>query len=138
MRQIKTLDYADARKVVASVIEEASVSGSPVAVAIIGISDNLIAFGAMDDVLPVSIQLAMNKAHTALALQQDTISLEGKDPANFTDSRFTCFGGGVLICDRGIIIGAVGVSGRKSRRSGRDTESQDHELAFCAAKGFML
>ena len=88
--------------------------------AVVGSNGVMIAFAAMDNVLPASVQVAQNKAYTAVMGGRDTIEWENKphgfDGRNFTDPRFTCFGGGVILTtDDGIIIGAIGVSGRTSK-----------------------
>lgn len=136
----------DAMRAIKEVIEAAkkdlgSEKGQPVAVAVMGSNFKLIAMAAMDGVMPVSVDLCIKKAYTALAGQRDTIEWEkeertGLDGRNFADPNWTCFGGGVLVKGHnGKVIGAVGVSGRLSCRP-KDMEipPQDHELAKIAAK----
>jgi glc operon protein GlcG len=139
MLDFKTLNLDDALLIIGAVRREAEEAVSkgrdkPVAIAVIGLDGRLIAFVAMDGVTPVSIQLAINKAHTAIVGSRDTVEWEGMgvDAQNFTDPQFTCFGGGVLVRDRkGNIVGAAGVSGRKSKKPKKDVTGipQDHELA---------
>lgn len=146
MLDFKTLNLDDALLIIGAIRREAEKAVSkdrdkPVAIAVIGLDGRLIAFAAMDGVTPVSIQLAINKAHTAIVGTRDTVEWEGMgvDAQNFTDPQFTCFGGGVLIRDRkGKVVGAIGVSGRKSKKDVRGIP-QDHELAdigsVCFRKG---
>ena len=116
--------------------------GDPVAIAIVGSDGGLIAFEAMDRVFPISRELAIKKAETALKSGCSTLKWEkegGLDCRNFGDSGFTCFGGGVPIIrpywfgqrsgSRYLVLGAVGVSGRNSHKGKEDTTAQDHELA---------
>lgn len=136
MRSFQTLDISDARLIIER-IQQATIDdgGAPVAVAVVDSAGRLIAFEAMEDVLPVSTTLAQNKAYTAIAGRRDTKEWadKGRDPSLFTDPRFTCFAGGVVVAVEGGIVGAVGVSGRRGSLddlSPSDTKrAQDHELA---------
>ena len=124
MRHLKSMDLRTAQNIIALIVEKAYVDqGDPVAVAVVGNDGRLIAFAAMDGVMPLSIALAQNKAYTALIGSRDTsyweynFDLKGQ---NFTDEKFTCFDGGVLVeiteekQEETYIIGGIGVSGRKS------------------------
>ena len=80
--------------------------GAPVAIAIVGDHDNLLIFGAMDGVLPISTKLAQNKAHSAIAFQRDTLNWKDKNSnfiLNTTDPNFTTFPGGIIIKYQGIV-----------------------------------
>lgn len=137
MLDLKTLSLDDALLIIRAVrrvAEEAVSEGhdEPVAIAIAGSDGRLIAFVAMDGVMPVSIQLAINKAHTAIVGSRDTIEWQemGVGAQNFTDPQFTCFGGGVLIRNKeSKVVGAIGVSGRKSRADINTRIPQDQDLA---------
>jgi len=117
----------------------------PVAIAVIGSDQGLIAFRAMDHVFPVSRKLAIKKAWTALMGACDTLYWQRQEEQgklvgrNFANPDFTCFGGGVVIMDSrlsGSIIGAIGVSGRNSSRVDEDEPPQDHELACIGLEAF--
>jgi len=121
-------------------IERVAVENSdqPVAIAVMGHDFGLIAFWAMDSVLPISRKLAIQKAYTALVGSRDTLYWERQEKEgklvgrNFVDPDFTCFGGGIVILENrpdGQIVGAIGVSGRNSSRVNEDEPPQDHELA---------
>ena len=95
MREVKTIDLSDAQVIVNQVLEEAQKNGGdPVAVAVVGSDGRLVAFAAMDGVMPVSVEVAINKAYTAVVGQHDTLFWErapaGFDGRNFVDSKFTC------------------------------------------------
>jgi len=112
--------------------------GGPIAVTLVGADGRRIASASMEGVMPVSVGLDENKAYTAILGQRSTLEWEekGLDGRNFTDTRFTCFGGGVPIKIKGKIIGAVGVSGRHSSKKDlpADAPLQDHELALQGVK----
>lgn len=112
--------------------------GSPVAVAAVNASGHLIAFLAMDNVIPASIKLAQSKAYSAVVGQKDTINWAcfpknektvDFDMRNWTDENFSGFTGGVVITAQGKVIGGIGVSGRKGMMNESDTLMQDNELA---------
>lgn len=115
---------------------EAAMGKGSVAVAIVGSDGRLMSFAAMDNVLPVSIQLAQDKAYTAIMGQSDTMkwAIKAQTPAgldgrNFSDARFTCFPGGVIIYSKKAeVVGAIGVSGRSGH--------EDNELAQYGARRF--
>lgn len=117
--------------------------GGPVSITIIGRDLKRIASYAMDGVMPVSIGLDENKAYTAAIGKSPTIKweqaadYEGLDGRNFSDARWTNFGGGVPVIIDGEVIGAVGVSGRNSYNKDfadrRGRIPQDHELAEIGA-----
>ena len=127
MRELKSIDLKTAQSIVQNIIEKAYVTrGDSVAVAVVGSDGRLIAFAAMDGVMPVSIKLAQNKAYTALIGKRDTKYWEykfGFNNQNFTDEKFTCFCGGVLVeiaeetegqkQKETYVVGGIGVSGRK-------------------------
>jgi uncharacterized protein GlcG (DUF336 family) len=142
MRNLNTVDLAEARKIIKIVTDVArNDGGEPVVVAVAGADGNTVSLDCMDGAMPASIAVAMNKAYTAVMAKRDTIVFQngGTDAANFTDPRMTSFAGGVLLKDaHGNIIGSVAVSGRKGART-EDMEHdirQDHELAQQGATYF--
>jgi len=114
--------------------------GGPVSITIIGRDLKRIVSFSMDGVMPVSIGLDENKAYTAIIGQRATLKweqaaqyedLNGRD---FTDSRWSNFGGGGPVIIDGEVIGAVGVSGRNSYNKDLPKDiPQDHELAMIGA-----
>ena len=107
--------------------------GAPkVAVAVLDESGLLKAFSRMDGAPLVAVEVAQNKAYTALyGLPSGTLfdAIKG-DPALLTSmplvSRFTLIGGGLPIAVDDTIVGAVGVSG--------GTVDQDVECARAALR----
>lgn len=73
------------------------------------------------------VQIAIGKAYTAARMMVSTnsfkcrIAKDGLSLADFCDDDFTALPGGVPIIDGTMVIGAVGMSGRKI--------AEDHELA---------
>ena len=147
----------DALAAIKKIIQEAkkdmnSEYGGPIAVAVMGPNFQLIAMEAMEEVMPVSAELCVKKAYTALAGKKDTLEWEkeekkGLDGRNFGDPNWICFGGGVPVKKtNGQTIGAIGVSGRYSSRASnslkkdkdkqelRSFPPQDHELAKIGAE----
>ncbi|HDH31307.1 MAG TPA: heme-binding protein [Candidatus Wolfebacteria bacterium] len=144
MRTLKTLTLDEAQQIIHHINNEATHdNGAPVSIAVVGVDGELTAFAAMDDVMPASRQIAVNKAKTAIAGRRDTLYWEIKkekfpafDGRDFTDVNFTCFAGGVVILKNNSFVGAIGVSGRKSKREIESGRSQDHELAVNACTSF--
>ncbi|MFP5040878.1 GlcG/HbpS family heme-binding protein [Parasediminibacterium sp. JCM 36343] len=136
---IISISHQEAAKIVAAIIEKASVDGgAPVAVAVVDYAGRLVAFTAMDNVMPASIKLVQSKAYSAVIGKKDTIQWASTkknseyidfDMRNWTDENFTCFTGGVVIEFEGQIIGGIAVSGRKGKMGDGDALIQDNELA---------
>lgn len=148
MNTIRSITSGEAeyvtREIVARVDQD---RGKRVSIAVFDGLGNLLMFlntGAK----PVTIQLAIAKAHTAILVAKPTLELHlaGTNPALYADPRVTCFGGGVPIVVDGQVIGAIGVSGRKASCTLLKPEVpedagelglerlQDHELAAMAAE----
>jgi len=91
----------------------------PVTIAVVDDSGRLIAQSRMEDALLVSLDLAVRKAYTAVAMKSPTHKLkEASQPGaplyqleTNTDGTIVTFGGGLPIYAEGKIIGAIGVSG---------------------------
>ncbi len=138
---ISSISSKEAMEIVNAVVTEASIDGGmPVAVAVTDAVGRLIAFCAMDGVVPASIKLAQSKAYSAVVGQRDTIQWASFpknekevdfDMRNWTDDNFSGFTGGVIITDKlGKVIGGIGVSGRKGKMGPNDAIKQDNELAI--------
>ncbi len=112
-----TLDAAT--EMVAAAEERAEEIGVPMCIAVLDGGANLVAFHRMDDALLASIDIARDKAYTALTLKMPTEELAelaqpgeelyGIEATN--DGRIVVFGGGIPIEGEGEPIGAIGVSG---------------------------
>lgn len=136
---ILSISHTEATKIIETIIEKASIDGgAPVAIAVVDFTGRLIAFTAMDNVMPASLKLSQSKAYSAAIGKTDTITWASKsknadtidfDMRNWTDPNFTGFTGGIVIKFENQIIGAIGVSGRKGIQGDGDTLLQDTELA---------
>jgi glc operon protein GlcG len=115
MRKITELDYNDVQIINNAIIKEHT--GPGIAVAVVDSHGELLAFFRTDGCPPSAIQIAQNKAFTAVRDRQTSASL-GENSRNFAfgitdlgDMRYTGLGGGVPIVLDGEYLGAVAVSG---------------------------
>lgn len=107
------------KRLVAAAEEKAAEIDVPMCIAVMDEGANLVAFHRMDDALLASVDIAQNKAYTAVSLKMDTEtvwevsqpgeSLYGLGDTN--DGRIVTFGGGIPLEVDGSVVGAVGVSG---------------------------
>src|SRR5258708_5813415 len=106
-----------AQKMVAQAVAKARELGVTENVAILDDGGNLKAFGRMDGAPILSIEIAQNKAYTALFgfPTQDFFNFIQGDPSLLagipTLRRVAAYGGGLPIRVDGEIVGAIGVSG---------------------------
>ncbi|MEZ0576759.1 GlcG/HbpS family heme-binding protein [Halodesulfovibrio aestuarii] len=108
-----------ALRMIAAAEDKANEIGVPMVIAVVDRGGNLIAQVRQDDALLASIDLALNKAYTAVAVKVSTEVLgELAQPGQSlygiqTDKqgRFVIFGGGLPVAHDGVIIGGIGVSG---------------------------
>ena len=93
--------------------------GVPMVIAIVDAGGNLVAQQRMDDALLVSIDIALNKAYTAVAVKIATGDLAGVTQSgqvlfgihNADGGRIVIFGGGIPLKKNDQIVGGIGVSG---------------------------
>ncbi len=138
MRTVAVIDYADAKKALDTVVEEALRRGKAAVVAIADSHGELIAFARMDGAPISSIRIAANKAYTAARERKATKDIgdkvrspeKGHDIAYYGDPRFVGWGGGVPIWKDSVVVGAVGVSGLSSLE---DVELANMALAALGA-----
>ena len=109
-----TLDTA--KKMLAGAEEEASQQGLLMVIAISDSGGNLLAFHRMDNAMLASIQIAMDKAYTAVygkipSLIWGDILKSGEIPSLFIHKRWTPFPGGFPLIRDGRLYGGVGASG---------------------------
>jgi len=108
-----------ALEVIQAAKEKAAEIGIPMVIAIADAGGNLVAFQRMDEALLVSIDVAINKAYTAVALKLPTHELgllaQPGHPLfgihNADGGRIVIFGGGFPLKRNDEIIGGIGVSG---------------------------
>jgi uncharacterized protein GlcG (DUF336 family) len=119
----------EARRVISAAEEKAREIRQPMDIAVVDAGGNLKAHVRMDGALIGSIDIAIDKAFTAVALQIQTKDLAPQTQSgqplfglNTTNNgRIVIFPGGIPLVRDGEIIGAIGVS------SG--TVEQDQEVA---------
>jgi uncharacterized protein GlcG (DUF336 family) len=106
-----------AQKMVAEAVRKAKELGVTENVAVLDDGGNLKAFIRMDGAPILSIEMAQNKAYTALfgVSTQDFFNFIQGDPSLLagipTLSRVAAWGGGFPIKVRGEVVGAIGLSG---------------------------
>ncbi|WP_027723025.1 GlcG/HbpS family heme-binding protein [Maridesulfovibrio zosterae] len=108
-----------AQQMIAAAEKKANEIGVPMVIAVVDQGANLVAQLRQDDALLVSIDLAWNKAYTAVAVKMSTETLGtvsqpggplyGIHTAH--NGRVVIFGGGLPIEENGTVIGGIGVSG---------------------------
>jgi uncharacterized protein GlcG (DUF336 family) len=110
---------ADATGMITAAEERAEEVGVPMCIAVADEGGNLVGFHRMDGALIASIDIARNKAYTAVSLQLSTDAVgEAAQPGGdlygietTNDGRIVTFGGGFPVEADGDVVGAVGVSG---------------------------
>ena len=106
-----------AQKMVAAAVTKATALGVSENVAILDDGGNLKAFSRMDGAPILSIEMAQNKAYTALfgVSTQDFFNFIKGDPSLLagipTLARVAAWGGGFPIKVDGEVVGAIGLSG---------------------------
>jgi uncharacterized protein GlcG (DUF336 family) len=106
-----------AQKMVEEAVARAGKIGVAENVAILDDGGNLKAFGRMDGAPILCIEIAQNKAYTALfgVSTQDLFNFIQGDPSRLagmpTHARMAAWGGGFPIKVDGEVVGAIGVSG---------------------------
>jgi len=110
------LSLDTAKKMLEAGEKEAKKRGVPVAIAATDAGGNLLAFSRMDDASLATIQIAIDKAFTAVFGKRPTGSWKsafqtGELLPVFFHERWITFGGGFPIINNGTILGGIGVSG---------------------------
>jgi uncharacterized protein GlcG (DUF336 family) len=108
-----------ALEIIAAARQKAEDLGVPMVVAVVDGGGNLVAQQRMDDALLVSVDIARNKAYTAVAVKMPTHELAGLSQPeqmlfgihNADGGRIVIFGGGFPLKQGDHIIGGIGVSG---------------------------
>ncbi len=113
------MNLSTATAAIDAAVDKAEEIEVPMCVAVVDDGGNLVAFRRMDDALLASVDIAQDKAYSALSLQMPTAdlaevarpgeSLFGIHTTN--DGRIVVFGGGVPLRSDGELVGAIGVSG---------------------------
>ena len=112
-----SISFELAQKMVGAALAKAKELGVTENVAIVDDGGNLKAFGRMDGAPILSIQMAQNKAYTALfgVSTQEFFEFIQGDPSLLagipTLARVAAWGGGFPIKVNGEVVGAIGLSG---------------------------
>ncbi len=131
------LKLADARRIIEAAEKKAKEIGQPMNVAVVDEGANLISHIRMDGAWIGSIDIAINKAFTSRAFNISTKELaENSQPGDqffgihaSNHDRVMIFAGGIPLKDsKGVVIGAVGVSGGSG--------VQDQSVAEAAAGAY--
>jgi len=117
MRNIRVIDYSEAKKIIDLIVDKAAQMQKSVVVAVADSHGELIAFARMDGAPFSSIRIAANKAYTAARERKTTKEIgekvrhpeKGHDIAYYGDSRFVGWGGGIPLWKDGVVAGAVAV-----------------------------
>jgi glc operon protein GlcG len=123
MRNLSTIDYSEAKRVVDLIVENALQMRKAVVVAVADCRGELVAFARMDAAPVSSVIIAMNKAWTAARTGKPTQEIgekvkdpqKGHDISYYGDPRFVGWGGGIPVWKDGDVAGAVAVSGLSSK-----------------------
>src|SRR3954466_6760192 len=108
-----------AHQIIAAAEAKASEIGTPMVIAVVDDGGVLKAFSRMDGAALLSVQVAQDKAYTAVGFAMPTHGWHDfiKDDAPLADGaptgidRLVIFGGGYPITIDGDLVGAIGVSG---------------------------
>ena len=125
--QAAGLTLAAARRVIAAVEDVAGTLRVAMSVAVVDSGDQLVAFARMDGADLVTVQLARDKAFSALVNRMPTRDLAplvqpgaefyGYD--SLAGGRMVVFAGGMPLERAGVLVGAVGVSGGSAEEDQR-------------------
>ena len=119
------IPLADARRVIAAAQIEAMKNKWSVAIAVVDSGGHLVAFERMDTTQYGSIDVAQEKARTAVAFRrpskafQDTIAAGGEGMRMLKLPGALPIEGGLPLIIGGKLVGAVGVSGVTSAQDGQ-------------------
>ena len=129
--QAAGLTLAASRRMIGAVEEMARSMGVPLSVAIVDAGDRLVAFARMDGAELVTVDLARDKAFSALMNRMPTRDLAPlvQPGAEFygydalAGGRMVVFAGGMPLERGGTLVGAVGVSGGSSDEDQRAADA---------------
>lgn len=117
-RTIETITAETVQALLAAASEAATAAGVPMCIAVSDACGNLAGFLRMDGAALLSIEIAINKAYTAVGFGMATHSWHDfiKDDAPLAlgivhTPRLVTFGGGYPLKKDGAVIGGIGISG---------------------------
>src|SRR5215213_8131045 len=131
-----TVTLEEARRIISAAEQKAQELGQPMNIAVVDNGRNLKAFTRMEEAWLGSIDIAIDKAFTAVSFQMPTQDLAGmaqpEQPLfgiNTTnDGRIVIFDGGIPLTRDGEVAGPIGVSG--------GTIDLDQQVAEAGADAF--
>ena len=131
---IPTVTEAEAARLAGSARDAAAESDIAIAVAVVDASGRLMHFRRMDGASPITVEVAIAKARTAVLLAAPSRLFEDRintgETAMSGTPAVTPLRGGLPLVQEGLVCGAVGVSG--------STGDQDERLAAEAVATFDL
>jgi uncharacterized protein GlcG (DUF336 family) len=136
-----SISFELAQKMVDAAVAKAREIGVSQNVVILDDGGNLKAFGRMDGAPLPTIEMAQNKASTALlgVSTQDFFKFIQSDPSLLagipTLSRIAAWGGGFPVTVNGEVVGAIGVSGAPTVQNDMDVATAALALVSDAARG---
>lgn len=106
-----------AAKVVEAAIAKATEIGQPMNIAVVDDGGHLVAFARMDGAIKASIDISTKKARTSILMNAPTAALmplvqPGAELYGLEQlsGGLVIFGGGMLLTEGDVVIGAIGVS----------------------------
>ena len=114
-----SISLEEARQVISAAEQQAQELGQPMNIAVVDNGRNLKAFARMEEAWLGSIDIAIDKAFTAVSFKmstQDLSEMAQPDQPLFginttNDGRIVIFDGGIPLIRDGEVAGAIGVSG---------------------------
>ncbi|HEY5682600.1 MAG TPA: heme-binding protein [Sulfuricaulis sp.] len=118
-----TLNLVAAKKIIAAAEAEAVKQGWPVVIAIVDDGGHLINLERLDNAQFASVEVAIQKARAAVAFKRPTLEWEKMltdgQPRVLNLPGVLASEGGVPLVWKGLIVGAIGVSGVKPSEDGQ-------------------
>jgi uncharacterized protein GlcG (DUF336 family) len=127
------LKYSDGVRILEAALAKAEEIGCAMSVAVLDEGREILAFGRQDGAPLISVDVALNKAHTARSMNMPTgdigpLTQPGQPLYGFETAAgrpIITFAGGQPVKVDGVVVGAVGVSG--------GSPDQDDEVARAGA-----
>jgi uncharacterized protein GlcG (DUF336 family) len=114
---MSAITLSAATKVVDAAAAKAREIGQPMNIAVVDDGGHLVAFARMDGAIKASVDISIRKARTSILMNAPTSALmplvqPGAELYGLEQlsGGMVIFGGGILLTDGDVVIGAVGVS----------------------------
>jgi uncharacterized protein GlcG (DUF336 family) len=127
------INLEQAKKVMAGAEAEARKNNWPVAIVILDSGGQLVMMQRLDNTQWGSVDIAKEKARTAVALRRPTKALQdgiaqGGSSLRLLSTGFSMIEGGIPIVHEGKIIGSIGVSGVTSAQDAQTAQAGQDAL----------